>query len=338
MNKRIFLLISLVCAVAALVWFFRRTPHLSEQTDTVLPNEPALTKGTNYIRTRPSQIDAPRERPRVLQAQNDQMNRAREAEAAAWQSYLTYYGEVIDESNRPIAGVQVAYSANSLNDLREESYNTGTVTTDERGMFKIDGVQGINLMVQLSHPQYYAYPDNSTGFDKRALPKKGYFADSEQNAEIFRMHSKGHPVPLVHRSVGMNVAMNGAQNVLYLRGVDGIQEIGQLLIVATGTPSQQSNRQPFDWDVTVSMLSGGFIEYTNQFDFTAPEIGYKPKIEFDFPKNMVGWTDTVSKNYFVKLPSGFARLNVYIGAKRSLFFSVDYDYNEDGSSNLERVR
>ena len=85
------------------------------------------------------------------------------------------------------------------------------------------------------------------------------------------------------------------------------------------------------------MPNGGLVEFTNQFDFVAPDSGYQPSIEFAFPKEMVGWTDTVSENYFVKLPSGYARLNIYIGAKNPLFFSISYDYNPDGSGNLERA-
>ena len=80
------------------------------------------------------------------------------------------------------------------------------------------------------------------------------------------------------------------------------------------------------------------IEYTNYFDFVAPDGGYQSSVEFYFPKDTNGWTDMASRKYFVKLPSGYVRLNISIGAKRPLFFSVEYDYNPDGSQNLERAR
>ena len=234
--------------------------------------------------------------------------------------------------------MQVSYTAHAVTESLERIFNPGTVTSDERGIFKIDGVKGIGLMLQLSHPNYYPYPENSTGFDKRSVPRNGYFSDSEEKAELFGMHSKGHPVPLVHRADGINVPLDGTPTSLVLRGSDYNQKIGQLVVEASGNPPQRYNQQPFDWDAKITVPDGGLIEYTNQFDFVAPDNGYQSSVEFAFPKETVGWTDTVSKNYFIKLPSGYARLNIYIGAKRPLFFSVEYDYNPDGSPNLERAR
>jgi hypothetical protein len=112
-----------------------------------------------------------------------------------WKSPLVYFGKVVDESNQPIADVQISYIAKTMNESREEVHIVGTAKSDGRGIFKIDGVNGISLILQLSHPNYYPYPENPTGFDKRNIPKKGYFSDSEEKADLFRMHSKYHALP-----------------------------------------------------------------------------------------------------------------------------------------------
>jgi hypothetical protein len=265
----------------------------------------------------------------------EQVQQRQDRLIALARSPLLFYGKVVDESNRPIGGVQVSYTAHTVSESKEDVFNTGAVTSNDRGIFKIDGTNGIGLILELSHSNYYPYPDNSTGFDKRSLPRKGYFSDSEEKAELFRMHSKGHPVPLVRRADGVNVPLNETPTLLAFRGSDS-HTIGQLVIEASGTPPPRYNQQPFDWDVKISVPDGGLIEYTNRFDFIAPDNGYQSSIEFAFPKETNGWTDTISKNYFVKLPSGYARLNIYIGAKNPLFFSIEYDYNPDGSKNLER--
>lgn len=273
------------------------------------------------------------------QAEAEQKKQEMQRTAQLWRTPILYYGKVIDESNQPISGVKVSFNTSSVNEsLTKEQYDTGTVTTDERGIFKIDGVRGVGMVFQLSHPNYYLYPGNIMDYDIRDYPKKGALPNTEENALVFRMHSKGHPVSLVHRADGINVPLDRTPTALVLRGSDYNQKIGQLVVEASGNPPQRYDQQPFDWDAKITVPDGGLIEYTNQFDFVAPDSGYQSSIEFAFPKETVGWTDTVSKNYFVKLPSGYARLNIYIGAKRPLFFSVEYDYNPDGSSNLERAR
>jgi hypothetical protein len=275
----------------------------------------------------------------VLNAEAQQNKRQSESSAELWRTPILYYGKVVDESNQPIPGVMVSFNTSSVNEaLTSEQYDTGTVMTDDRGIFKIDGVRGIGMVFQLSHPNYYTDPKNLTDYDIRDYPKKGPLPNTEETALIFRMHSKGNPVPLVHRVGGVNVPLNKTPTELILRGQDYKQQIGELVVEASGSPPPQYDQQPFDWDAKISVPGGGLLEFTNPYDFTAPDSGYQPTVELAFPKELVGWTDTVSKSYFVKLPSGFARLNVYIGAKSPLFFSIDYDYNPDGSANLERAQ
>jgi hypothetical protein len=114
--------------------------------------------------------------------------------------------------------VQVFYTAHAVSQLLQETFDKGTVISDEHGIFKISGINGIGLMLEILHPNYYPYPDNSTGFDKRSRTRNGYFPDSEEKAELFRMHSKGHPVPLIFCSGGFHAQNNGAIANYPLRG------------------------------------------------------------------------------------------------------------------------
>ncbi len=270
-----------------------------------------------------------------VQARKERANRAAEAEIAMWQAPLIYFGKVVDESNQPIAGVQVSYNASAMDESRKEIQNTGTVTTDERGIFKIDGVKGIGLMLQLSHPNYYPYPENSTGFDKRSIPRKGYFSDSAEKAELFRMHSKGHPVPLVHRRGGADVPVNSGSATAEFYGQADKQVVGTLQIEAAGDTPKNWSPTPYDWSVRLTVPGGGLVESTHQFDFVAPDSGYQQSIEIDMGKDRPGWSDTVDKSYFVKLPNGYARMAIHMRAKTPLYTSLEYFFNPDGSTNLE---
>jgi hypothetical protein len=273
-----------------------------------------------------------------IQAHAEQVKQEDERLMALAQSPLLYYGKVVDESNQPIADVQVSYTAHTVNKSREDIFNTGMVKSDGRGIFKIDGINGIGLMLQLSHPNYYLYPDNSTGFDKRSVPRKGYFSDSEEKAELFRMHSKGHPVPLVHRRGSADVPVNGGSASVNFDGTEDSQVIGTLQIEASGNTPKNWSPTPYDWSVRLTMSNGGLIESTNQFDFIAPDVGYQQSIEIDMTKDQQGWSDSVSKSYFVKLSNGYARMEIHIRAKTPLYVSLDYYFNPDGSANLEPDR
>jgi hypothetical protein len=270
-----------------------------------------------------------------VQAHTDEFKSVVEVQITMAQAPLIYFGKVVDESNQPIAGVQVSYAVSTVNESREEVYNTGTVTSDERGIFKIDGVRGINLMVQLSHPNYYPYPDNSTGFDKRSVPGKGYFSDSEEKAELFRMHSKGHPVPLVHRRGGTDVPENDGARTVEFYGQQDKQVVGTLQIEASGDAPKNWSPTPYDWAVRLTVPGGGLVESTNQFDFVAPDSGYQQSVEIDMAKDQVGWSDTLNKSYFVQLPNGYLRMKIHMRAKTPLYTSLEYFYNPDGSRNLE---
>jgi hypothetical protein len=258
----------------------------------------------------------------------EKANRETEAEIAMWQAPLLYFGKVVDEGNQPISGVQVSYGANSMNESRTEVYTTGTVTTDERGIFKIDGVRGINLMVQLSHPNYYPYPENSTGFDKRSVPKKGYFSDSEENAELFRMHSKGDPVPLIFRRGGFHTPNDGTVAHFPLRGNTRAEILGQLQI--QGWSGLRSDANPYDWKVQLNLPNGGIIEFTNYFDSVAPEAGYSTSVDVE-----VSGGEMIRKTYFLKVPAGYIRFKLEVIMGKDMFVSGDYYFNPDGSRNLE---
>jgi hypothetical protein len=256
-------------------------------------------------------------------------------ELELWQSPLLYYGKVVDEKGVPIAGVQVSYGVNSLNDAREELYSTGTVATDGRGVFKVDGIRGVGLMLQLSHPRYYPYPDNSTGFDKRSVPISGYFSDTEQKAQLFRMHSKGRPVPLVFRQGGMHTPADGTSATFPLRGTTRAAIIGQGQIQGwKGTPDPQNDGR-YDWKVSITVPSGGVLESTNYFEFVAPETGYQQTLEIGMPKDDSNWQSHLEKRLFFRFPNYFVRANVSVDMFHDCFFAMDYFVNPNGSANLE---
>ena len=240
---------ALVCLAAVVLFAFLKwtTPGKPPSLPNLVPepsnqaNRPS-TIAVNRTTNVGEMIMPPPSAPDIRATVNTQIERANrlmEAEISLWQGPIHYFGKVVDENDQPIPDVRVTYGANAMNELRREVYNTGSVNTDLRGLFRIEGVRGIGLMLQLSHPNYYSYPDNSTGFDKRSVPKKGFFSDTEEKCELFRMHKKGRPAPLVHRRDSTNVPINNGAVSMELYGEIDRQPVGRLEIEAHGdTPEK----------------------------------------------------------------------------------------------------
>jgi hypothetical protein len=336
-KRNTLIIIFVVCLIGFLIWLLKEPPVASSLARKMETAQTSNSIETN-IATTPSQSSVASDaesRFKEGQSQMERIKRDSEAEVAKWKSTIIYYGKVIDEDGNPIQGANVSYNASALDNAFNQAQITGTVTSDDRGIFKIDGINGYTLMFQVSHSDYYSYPDNSTGFSKGSLPRKGYFSDTEDKAEIFRMHRKGNSVPLVHRRGGADVPVNAGLATVNFYGEQDRQVMGTLQIQARGDTPKNWSPTPYDWSVQLTVPNGGLVESTNQFDFLAPNTGYQSVIEIHMDKTQPVWSDTVVKTYFVKIATGYLRMGIRMRAKTPLYVSVDYYYNPDGSTNLE---
>ena len=254
-----------------------------------------------------------------------------------WRTPIVFFGRVLDETNCPVRGAQVSYSANSADEqLTREVRYEGTVFSDERGIFKISGIRGRSLTLEVSHPRYYGSSSNLLGFDYAGELHTGRgVPDTESDALIFRLHHKGQTVALVERNGGLHKPADGATMEFPLRGKARDQIIGRVLVRGwKAQPDPQTGR--YDWRVKVAVEDGGLLESTNEFEFTAPLTGYVSALEFAQSKGDQGWSSNVRKKFFFKLPKYFARGEAYIDTYHDLYFSMNYFVNPYGAANLEK--
>lgn len=327
-QKTLGLLAVAVCLI--LIFLLKRSgsiPSGQEQSSVPQTNEPAMNQPQN---SQVEETPAPTTISPTVITQNLQFGITQmKQEMQLWHSPLLFYGKVVDESNQPIPGVAVSYSGNGVDEsLTKEIRNQGTVLTDQQGIFQISGIYGIGLMFQLSHPDYYAYPDNSTGFDVRSPSKDGLTGNSMANARIFRMHQKGHPATLIYWSGGFHTANDGTPASYPLRGSKRADILGELKI--QGWAGLRSDSNIYDWKVQLTLPNGGIIESTNYFDFVAPESGYSDTLSFQVSGN-----ESLSKTFFLQLPAGYIRFRLLVVMNKDMFVSGDYYFNPDGSRNLE---
>src|SRR5439155_16481683 len=79
---------------------------------------------------------------------------------------VQFYGQVVDQNRKPIAGAQVSLAVSGFNPaaltggeeyLKEQSI---TCTTDAAGKFVVQGISGIALNIKrISQPNYLAIPE-----------------------------------------------------------------------------------------------------------------------------------------------------------------------------------
>jgi len=60
----------------------------------------------------------------------------------------------------------------------------------------------------------------------------------------------------------------------------------------------------YDWEYTLRIPGGGFIEKQENFDFIAPEDGYQEEIKIGYLKDDESWSYFKRCFYFVKFPNG----------------------------------
>jgi hypothetical protein len=283
-----------------------------------------------------AEAPSPERKQRDVLGQIEERNQRATEQSSLWRTPLTYFGKVVDESDNPVPGARASYRGNSLDaTLTQEASNEGAVTSDQRGIFKIEGLYGIGLMIEVTHPDYYSYPTNSTGFDVRSLPRKGFFSDNEEQAEVFRMHHKGAPVPLLKHSGGLHTPADGTVASFPFRGATSSEIIGQGRVSGWKKPADPQTDGHYDWAVEISIPEGGIAESADYFGFVAPQEGYSETFRISMSKNDPDWKSHVEKGLFFKLPNHFVRAKVSVDLYHDLFFSMDYAVNPDGSRNLE---
>jgi len=100
-------------------------------------------------------------------------------------------------------------------------------------------------------------------------------------------------------------------------------------------------RRFYDWKCRLSIPNGGVVESTREFDFEAPESGYRPFDEINMPMSLgqETWTDRIEKWYFLKLGDGnYARIRFKMMAYGTHGCRIESYLNPDKSRNLEYDR
>lgn len=218
----------------------------------------------------------------VEQAVREAYQRNHADRAAEWKVKMAFYGLVVDEHFRPVAGADVRFQ---WTDTSAQGHSVANAQSDAQGRFQLVGQHGKNLGVYVRKAGYYV-PQSSRArsFEFANPADETYHEPDPSQPVLFRLRKAGPKVNLVVKRGYPEPPGDGSG--VYFDFAQGKQGDAGQMWVQTWRPSQIPGSwqiaYPYDWRTILSIPDGGFVEKdpSDEFGFEAPVLGYTPTLDF----------------------------------------------------------
>jgi len=340
--KKIAIAAIILIVVSLIAWLGlpRRTigPALQQSEVPTSPREAASPETPNS-----TELDvggAGRSRPDLeknpsgwIERRVKQIEADREGSRDEWRTPIEFYGKVVDQNENPISKAEIEFSCNDLTAAGTSTYHTAS---DNAGLFSITGINGKLLVVTVKKEGYYASNRDVHSF---------YYAGQNENfvpdptrPVVFHLRTQGVSDPLAHCKINSHIERDGTPVSIDLLHCSKAA-VGQAQLVVECWTDDQGRRpgEHYDWKCRISVPGGGIVQTTNEYDFEAPEKGYKSFDQIKMPETLgSAWHSTEKRKYFAKTADGaFFRFSFEIIAAGDHFFEIESFFNPSGSRNLE---
>lgn len=255
---------------------------------------------------------------------------------ALMQTPIEFYGIVLDQEGKPVPAANV--NASVLDNMIKGS--PLSTTTDAGGKFTIQS-QGMSLHIEVAKRGYY-YVDrgsnlkpSSQGFYfTEGIGPTIHYSDSSAPA-VFHLRKAGNPVPLERLVAQPKLPRDGTPvSVRLSKESDVALRIRCHTVEGNGPPTAR-----YDWKCEVDVEGGGIQEAVDEYEFTAPEVGYVASAVIDMPKSLDVkiWSSRAIKNYWLRFPDNtFAKIRFRMIAGGDHFAVIEGFRNSTPSTrNLE---
>lgn len=227
-----------------------------------------------------------------------------------WRTPIEFFGMVVDENNRPVAGAEVEYSWNgTIEKYGGDGVRHQTMTSDAKGLFHIYGIEGKGIAIRVSKQGYRRRKSPNDGSFEYAGFWEPTFIEPDRNKPVI-FHLVKRPVAEPTYRIGSRIFLEppALETHLDLLSPTAQSAAPADLHVRITRPPGASYEKPFDWSVTIEGHNGAeIVETTDDFMLQAPADGYQPKLVRDY-----------------KNPTGNARQKVrfYVRSKARKFFAA----------------
>jgi hypothetical protein len=248
-----------------------------------------------------------------------------------WKQPINFYGIVVDEGDRPLAGAHVDFAWNDLSEAGTSKTNT---ESDAAGLFALINKKGKCLSAIVRKEGYYTLPSQRSANFEYADPFRGRITPDPNNPIIFHLLKKGQVDQLYVNRIRRRIPQDDTP-VGYDPINNKTNSQGPLIFnFLAGRPDEYFHA---DMRLRIMVNGGGIQPATGEFPFLAPTDGYQPSIEFSLPKD--ARQGFVAQYYFyMNEPRIYGRLQVHIpGYHKSGMSQLSYNYwvNPNGSQNLK---
>jgi hypothetical protein len=317
--------------------------HHSDVINTTSPAKAVLsatpekkTKDTNNLIT--SRTKYPQIQRSLSKEEIAAEVRRRDAEDSKWEWKvpIRFFGRTVDETLSPVAGVNVHFQ---WTDLSTHGTTVLESTSDERGLFSLDNVQGKRLLVRINKEGYYTSDEqNRLSFEFANPFEEIYYQPTQDNPVLFHLRKRGTGQPLIAKSIEVILPGDGSSTKVNL-ATGKVSSGGQLQVQAWKPWPPRPMSPHYDWKVVFSIPNGGFVEAHEEFAFEAPETVYNEPFEVNMPASAGdAWRVSAEKTLYFAFgePKKYGRLNFRTDGNSRYVF-LEYVLNPSGSRNLEEA-
>jgi hypothetical protein len=336
-KQNVFLIAIILCVIGTGLWHFRHRSKLPRK-------ENVVQRSTNPDRPKPQVQSLPITAelyPQIslrnqtkTEALKAWLQRIEHDKRAEWKTPIRFFGKVVDETSRPVADATIHFQ---WTDLSEGGTSHAQSMSDATGYFYLNGVRGKRLSVSVSKEDYYASQEQSYKSFEFSNPGEDiYYEPDPNNPILFHLRKKGEGATLVKKSIKVVLPGEGSSAKVDLT-TGKVSSGGQLQVQAWKPWPPRPMSPHYDWKVTLTIQSGGFVEAHEEFAFEAPETVYNESFEVNMPATAGdAWRVSAEKTlYFVYgEPKKYGRLNFHTDGNSRYVF-LDYVLNPSGSRNLE---
>lgn len=238
---------------------------------------------------------------------------------------ISFYGKVVDDSDQPVSGANIAFS---WTDLSSEGTSQKNAISDALGYFSLTGATGKTLTVQVGKEGYKNYfSNNRNGFEYAMFAHSNYYQPNSGNPVVFRLRKNRPKEQLL--IIDRDFPISTDQPLIFSLASDSSANVKFELL-------ENKNAKDGAWSMRVSAPEGGVQISVEEFPFEAPEEGYSTSLVATngMPKSPTWPGPYQGGEFYIKTPSGYGRVHLQMLASATHLSIVSY-YNPSGSRNLE---
>lgn len=258
--------------------------------------------------------------------------------AFEWKMPINFYGRVIDEAGRAIAGATVRFS---WTDASARGSSEKIETSDADGRFSLVGETGKRLSVRVAKDGFHSSGgEGGQSFEYAAFFEDIYHRPNTSNPVTFQLIKKLDPEPIIARHLSQRTTYDEPSYFDVDRGMLVQQRTARAGLKFTFERSESPQGQPFDWKWKVEGVNSALLEITDEFPQLAPEHGYVSNWESSEAASAPSFEQTGRTRFYVRTAANtYARVEGEVAHPnaRSLGprITVNSFLNPSGSRNVD---